>query len=116
MADQVEIQLPKTVFPEGSAFTATAYYRTRSTQAASTPTTVHYRVDCLTTKTKITDWTAVASPSTSNSITITTTENAIQDNTNLTERKQIVVKVDSGLSTQYLGRATWTVENIYGVT
>ena len=114
MADQIEIALPVTVMPEGTSFTATAYYRTRSTQAASTPTTVHYRVDCLSTKTALQGWTAVASPSTSNSISITSTMNAIQDASNTAERRQLTVKADDGLSTQAIGHITWQVENLYG--
>jgi len=74
--DQVEIQLPKTVYNENSSFTATAYFRTRSTAAAATPTTVEYRIDNISTRTQIKDWTTV-SPSTSASITVAATDNKI---------------------------------------
>ena len=42
--DQVEIQIPKTRVLEETNFIAVAYFRTRSTKSASTPTTVHYTV------------------------------------------------------------------------
>lgn len=114
MADRVEVFLPITKVPEATTFTATAYYRTRSAQAAATPTTIHYQVSCLTTKTVLTDWTSV-SPATNNDIPITSTMNAIQQDVNKTERRQIIVKADAGLSTQAIGNATWVVENLYGI-
>ena len=114
-ADQVEIQIPKTVVPEKTGFTATAYFRTRSTKAASTPTTVHYRVDCLSTRTQIKDWTSVSAAS-SVSIAIGSAENTIQDSTKARERRQLIVKADDGLSTQAIGHVEWLVDNLYGVT
>ena len=114
MADQVEIQIPKPRVNEGSAFPATAYFRTRATKAASTPTTVQYRVDCLTTGKQITDWTTVSAAS-SVSLTMTAAMNAIQDDANVKERKQLTVRADNGLATQVIGQGLWLVENIYGV-
>ena len=116
MTDQVEIQIPITIVPEETTFTATVYHRTRSTQAASTPTTIHYRVDCLTTKRQITDWTSVSSPAASNTIVITSAENQILDDSNAREKKQITIKLDSGLTTQQIKPKQWTVENIQGIT
>lgn len=114
MSDRIEIFLPITRVPEATTFTATSYYRTRSTQAAATPTTIHYQVSCLTTKTVLQDWTSI-SPATNNDISITSTMNAIQQDVNKRERKQIIVKADDGLSTQAIGKATWIVENLYGI-
>lgn len=115
MADQVEIQIPKTVVPEETGFTATAYFRTRSTKAASTPTTVHYRVDCLSTRQNLKPWTSVSAAS-SVSISIGSAENEIQDATKTRERRQLIVKADDGLSTQAIGHVEWTVENLHGIT
>jgi len=116
MADQVEIHIPDTIVPEETTFTATAYFRLRGTKAASTPTTIHYRVDCLTTRREITDWTVVSSPSTSNEIIITSTENQILDDSHLFETKQLTVKADDGLSTQVIKPIQWKVKNLQGIT
>lgn len=110
MADQVSITIPRPKVQEGSAFTATAYFRDRATAAASTPTNIRYRVDCLTTGTVLADWTTVSAAS-SATISITATHNAIKDSGNTTERKQLTVAADHGLSTQVRERAVWEVEN-----
>ena len=49
LADQIEVQLPQTILLEESSFTAVVYFRNRVSQTPSTPTTIHYRIDCLTT-------------------------------------------------------------------
>lgn len=114
-ADQIAIQIPKTKWNEGSAFTATAYFRTRSTSAAVTPTSAKYRIDCLTTGTVLQDWTTVSAAS-NVSISVTATHNAIQDASNHFERKQLVVESDAGLATQHRGAVEWRVENIRGIS
>ena len=116
MADQIEIQIPITVVHEETTFPVTAYFRDRASKSGATPTTIHYRVDCLTTKREITDWTLVSTPAQSNSITITTTENQILDDGHNREKKQITIKLDSGLSTQVIKSKTWIVENLQGIT
>lgn len=115
MADQVAIRAPRNRWAEGSGFTATADFRTRSSRSADTPTTVHYRVDCLKTSTVLADWTSVSTAS-QVSISITPTHNAIQDDSNRFERKQLIVAADKDLTTQSLGFFKWTVENLQGVT
>ena len=111
--DVVAIQIPKPSYREGSAFTATAYFRTRSTGAAATPTNVYYRLDNLTTSTQLATWTSV-SPAGNVSIAITATHNAIQDASNRTERVQLTVALDHGLSTQVHESRVWEVENLTG--
>lgn len=113
MADQVEIQIPKTVFDEESAFTATAYFRIRSTKAADTPTTIHYRVDCLSTKTELQAWTSVSAAS-SASIAITRAMNEIQDDTKSIETRQLTVLANKGLTDQATGSVRWKVRNLFG--
>lgn len=110
--DQIAIGIPKTQVKEGSSFTATANFRTRATAAAATPTTVHWRLDCLTTLVQLADYTSVSAAS-SVSIAITGTHNAIQGD-NRTEVKQLTVVTDRGLSTQCVEAMVWTVENLYG--
>lgn len=114
MADQVEIRVPKTFITEETGFTATAYFRTRATGAAATPTTVHYRVDDITSQTTLKDWTSVTTGE-SVSISITGAMNQIQQNSSSSEHKQLIVQADRGLTTQATGRAIWKVQNIYGI-
>ena len=114
MADQVEIQIPNTQVNEGQVFTATAYFRTQATKAASTPTNIYYRVDCLTTETVLVDWTVVSTPAGSNTITMTAAVNNIQDDDNKSERKQITVQADRALTTQAVGTRSWIVRNLDG--
>lgn len=111
--DQVTIKIPRPQVREGSAFTATAYCRDRATAAASVPTNLYYRVDCLTTGKELAGWTSVSAAS-SASISITATHNAIQDQSNAYETKQLTVSADHGLSTQVRETAVWTVSNIRG--
>jgi len=116
MADQIEIHFPETVVPEETTFTATVYFRTRASAAASTPTTIHYRIDCLSTRTQIVDWTSVSSPAGSNTIVISADHNQILNDGHTRERKLLTIKIDSGLSTQVMRRKWWTVENLLGTT
>jgi hypothetical protein len=115
MVDQVQIHFPQTVVPEETTFTATVYFRTRATATASTPTTIHYRIDCIASGRQVVDWTSVSSPSTSNTITISATHNQILSDLHLREKKQLTIKVDSGLSTQIIAKKTWYVENLLGI-
>ena len=115
LADQVEIQIPKTKVVEETSFPATAYFRTRTTKSASTPTTVHYRVDCLTTGKELQAWATVVAAA-NVSITMTTVFNEIQDDASRLERKRLTVQADQGLSTQINGSVTWEVRNIQGIT
>lgn len=113
--DMIAIQIPKTVWKEKSAFIATAYFRLRSTAAAVTPTTVHYRIDDLTTGKELQDWTSVSTAS-NVSIAITSTFNAIQDDTSHRERKQLTIKADDALDTQHIETIEWFVTNLLGLT
>ena len=117
--DQIEIQLPKTKYAEKSAFTATAYFRTRSTGAAATPTTVDYRVDNLSVEIERTGWTSVT-PGTTASISVTASDNTIQGGISWTmprwETVQLTVSIDRGLDTEVNGAKQWRVVNLYGVS
>lgn len=115
LSNQIEIQIPQTSVPEETTFTATAWFRDRDTQSASTPTTIQYRVDCLTTRREIVDWTSVSSPAGSNDIVMSATYNQILDDANNIEKKQLTVRVDTGLTTQVVRKKTWKVENLQGI-
>ena len=107
----IYIKIPYFKQREGSSFSATAYGRNASTDAAEAPTTAKYRVDCITTGKVLTDWTTLT-PASSMAISITATENAIQDQANRFEKKQLTVAANPDTATQYRAVVTWKVENI----
>jgi hypothetical protein len=111
--DQIAIQLPKPRWKEGSSFNVPVHFRDRATSAAVTPTTVKYRIDCLTTGKAVADWSTL-SPSSAVTVSVSAAYNVIQSDANRTERKQITVKTDDGLSTQSQEAAVYTIENLYG--
>lgn len=111
--DHIAFQLPNPRVKEGSAFPLPVYLRLRSTAAAATPSTIHYRIDCLTTGTEIADWTTVSAAS-NFTIAVTATHNAIQSDGNRYERKQLTVMTDQDLSTQHRESVEWRVDNLYG--
>lgn len=113
MANEIAFQIPRRVMAEGTGFALPVYFRDRSTAAASTPTTIHYRVDCLTTRTTLLDWTGVVAASNVN-LSILPGYTAIRDDCNDVERKQVTVKLDDGLSTQCVKAVSWEVENLFG--
>ncbi len=114
LSDQCEIQLTKTKVEEDSAFDLVAYFRTRDTKTALAPTTIRYKVDCLTTRTALKAWTTVSAAA-SVTITMTAVFNAIQDAVNPWERKQITIQADFGLSTQLTKTRNWKVFNVWGI-
>jgi hypothetical protein len=96
---------------EGSAFTATAYFRTAGD--AVVPTNAYYRIDNLTGGSVVKDWTSLT-PASSISIAVTSTYDALNSQCNKTEKLQITVDADHGLSTQVRTTAEWLVENVRG--
>ena len=111
--DQIALHPTKTLVKEGSAFPLTVYLRLRSTGAAATPTTIHWRLDCLSTGNEIADDTSVSAAS-SFTIAVTGAHNAIQSDGNEFETKQLTITTDVGLATQYREAVTWRVQNLYG--
>jgi hypothetical protein len=109
----VHISIPVTHVQEGSSFDSIAYFR--SAGAASASTTAKYRVDCLTTGKELTDWTSLT-PAVSISIALTATHNAIQQQGNKTERKQLIVASDPDTATQTRDKVIWKVINIDNVS
>ena len=105
---EVYITLPQLQFSEGASMVATAYFREGDT--AETPTTASYRIDCLTSGVEIKDWTSLT-PAESIAIDITATENAIQNQGNRFEKKQITVARNPDLDTQVRRTKTWKVIN-----
>jgi hypothetical protein len=63
------------------------------------PTTLDWRLDCVTTGTEITSWTALGAASTVNH-TVPATANVMQDSANYVETKRITVSADRGTDTE----------------
>ena len=119
--DQVAFQLPLTRVKERTAFTATVYFRDRATKSAATPASARYRIDCLTTKRVVQDWTDLTAAS-SIAISITPTNNKILSTIPTAsgigqrfEKKQLIVESNTGTSLVSKGRVIWTIENVFGV-
>lgn len=100
---------------EGGAVTVVAKFWDDSTETwtTSTPTTVKYRLDNAD-GTQVTDWTTVT-PASSVTISLTGTQNAITSDCRDYETKQLTVKADDGLSTQYSDVFVFRVRNIVGM-
>lgn len=111
---QITFSIAKDTWREQSAVPVTVRFRDRALADEVTPTNVKYRVDCLTTGVPLLDWTSV-SPGETVSITITPTQNAIQNDRNTHERKQLMVAADYGLSTQFVEAIDYEVTNMRGL-
>jgi len=111
MSESVRVRLPRSIINEGSSFTATANFRTGTTAAA--PTTVRYRIDCLTTGKNVIDWTSASAAA---EVSIVVPPALMQDQSSSRERYQIIVEADAGLSTQVIGYANWLMDNLQGMT
>lgn len=105
--------------PESTAFTVIASFfdDTNDVWATSTPTTAKYRIDRINGDPscwqQILDWTTL-SAATSISIPITSTDNAIQNDNCHEEMRQITVKANDALSTQYQGEYRYRIVNLAG--
>lgn len=109
--DQVAIVIPKTRVNEGDNFTATVYFRDRASGEAEAPTTVEYRVDCLTTGRVVQDW-ATLSAAASVAIALASDFSAIVSRSNEYEKKQLTVMADRDLPFQRSEQVFWTVKNL----
>jgi hypothetical protein len=81
---------------------------------AVTPSNARYRIDCETSRTMIQDWTSFT-PS-SPIIDITSTNNAIVDQSNLFELRLVTVQANHGTDAQFTDRYRYLVKNLYSVT
>lgn len=81
--------------------------------SATIPSTAKYRLDCLTTRQAIKAWTTLT-PAAEIAISITGAENAIRDDSNAYEDKQLVVLTDEGLGTEQRQEIVYRVRNLYG--
>ena len=91
-----------------------ARFRDRATADEVTPPNVYYGLDCLTSGAVLANWTSVTPGETVN-ITVTPTQNKIQNSCNPCERKQILVAADYGLATQFVESIDWEITNLRGL-
>lgn len=115
MIDQIVFFQRKDHIRESSQHTLDVKFKQRSDASLQVPTNIRYRIDDLTTGVAVLDWTSVSADD-EITLTITPTQNAMQDQCNRKEVREVVVAADYGLSTQYLGSVTYEVENLRGVS
>lgn len=82
---------------------------------ATVPTTIRYRVDCLTTGTAIRDWTTVSPGTAITTFTLTADDNEIQDSCNAYELREVLIHYNLGLSTAKVKSHQYRVVNRYGL-
>lgn len=111
--DQITFSMSKDRWKERSQVPVTVRFRDRALADEVTPTNVRYRLDCLTTGVVLLDWTT-ATPGETSAITITPTQNAIQNNFNTHERKQLTVAADYNLTTQFVESIEYEITNLQG--
>ena len=114
MADQIAIQLPKTLFDQGSAFTAKVFFRDRATSAASTPSLVEFKLYNTTVDKVIRNWTQVT-PASSVEIDIGSSWNEIQSDANSREKINLIIIADRGMSTEVRDSRHYVIKNIEGL-
>lgn len=114
-SDQIVFFQRKDHVREKSQYIVTATFRDRATAAVVTPTNVKYRIDDVLSGVAVLDWTTATAASTV-TLTITPTQNALQDQCNISELRQLSVAADYGLTTQFIEAVTFSVENVRGVT
>ena len=107
------IRLKGNTVKEGSVCYVRAEFYNRD-GAPTTPDTLEYRIDCLTTQTEILGWTSVT-PYETTEILITATQNRVIDQANPEEVKQVTVKA-TGSDGPVLQVERYRVENLFGTT
>ena len=97
---------------EGSSFTLVAAFYNYLDQS-TTMLDVKYRIDCLTTKQTVRDWTSVT-PSAQMEIEVTPTDNEIQNDRNKREHRQLTIVANDDSDTQFVDPdpVRWWVNNI----
>ena len=101
-------------YNEGQSFTANFKFFD-SAWVASSPTTIRYRIDCLTSGSVVKDWTTVTAAQ-SVDIAVSSADNAVQNSNNRIERKQMVVQSNYGTPTQGVQTKDWDIVNLQGVS
>lgn len=79
---------------------------------AYTPTTIEYRVDCLTNAQEIKDWTAITPVASSVTVTLDADDTEILDDDHEAEQRQITVAADRGTAGQKTAYYRTWVQNL----
>ncbi len=101
-------------YKEGQSFTANFKFYDESFAPVS-PNTVRYRIDCLTTRQVIRDWT-ILTPAQSINILVVPNDNRIVNGRNPSEKRQLVVQSNYETDNQAVQATDWSIKNLQGVT
>ncbi len=115
MIDQIVFFQRKDHIRESSQHTIDVKFKQRSDASLQVPTNIAYRIDDLTSGVAVLDWTSVSADD-EITLTITPTQNAMQDQCNATEMRQVVVAANRGLATQHIDSVSYEIENLRGVS
>lgn len=100
---------------EGTTSYVTAVFKDKAGLPVA-PTSAQYRVDCETTGNQIVDWTAIASPASSQEIEIDSTLNVIQDEDNSLETHAVTVEGTYGVGDDKVtGKFQFYLVNMHGL-
>jgi len=116
VVNQIRIVIPKNTVNEGSGFYCTTTYFDRDTKAVEVAATTKWRVDCLTTNTKVLDWTTLGTSVSTHTVHVLSTYNKIENERNLVETKQLSFKTTGDSSEQFIETLTYRVKNIKNYT
>lgn len=110
MTDQIVFFQRKDHVKEGSAHTISVSFRDRATAALTTPTSIKYKVTDLGSGDVVVDWTTVSADD-EITLTLTPANNALRSQCEPYEVREVAVKADDGLSTQFIDTVSYRVEN-----
>ena len=82
----------------------------RNTGVAASPSSLRWRLDCVTTQAVVLDWAGISAASTV-TLTIPASANVIRDNQNLLETKRITVQANYGTDQQINASMLYDVIN-----
>jgi len=98
-------------FNEGGTGYINADFQDKN-KTSQVPTSARYRIDCKTNSVEVLDWTAIANPQSVHEITITSADNAIIDQTQEVETKEITVEATYGAGDVIPGQVAYGVKNL----
>jgi hypothetical protein len=103
----------KMVNEESTAFLSIGFYDKNNN--LTTPSSVKYRLDCLTNNSEIRGWTGIA-PASSVEITLDSTDNSIIDQGNFTEIRLVTIEAYYGVSDKLTETYQYLVKNLRKIT
>ena len=103
----------KSVNEESTAFLTVSFYD--KNDELTTPTTVSYRVDCLTNNSELRDWTGIA-PASQVEITLDSNDNTIIDQWNFEEIRLVTIEAYYGVADKLTTTYKYLVRNLRKIT